>query len=53
MRKSQRLKRNKVRSLANVEEVGVVKRGKLKVWTGAVPAIPIEAAVEIARHYTR
>ena len=24
----------------------VVKRGKLKVWTGAVPNIPIEEAVE-------
>ena len=31
----------------------VVKRGKLKVWTGAVPPIPIEEAVEKARHYTR
>jgi hypothetical protein len=31
----------------------VVKRGKLKVWTGAVPATPIEEAVEQSRHYTR
>jgi len=31
----------------------VVKRGKLKVWTGAVPATPIEDAVGSARHYTR
>jgi hypothetical protein len=31
----------------------VVKRGKLKVWTGAVPSTPIEEAVEQARHYTR
>ena len=31
----------------------IVKRGKLKVWTGAVPATPIEDAVEQARHYTR
>lgn len=31
----------------------VVKRGKLKVWTGAVPATPIEEAVELARHYSR
>ena len=31
----------------------VVKRGKLKVWTGKVPATPIEDAVEQARHYTR
>jgi hypothetical protein len=31
----------------------IVKRGKLKVWTGAVPATPLEEAVEQARHYTR
>lgn len=31
----------------------IVKRGKLKVWTGAVPSTPIEEAVEQARHYTR
>ncbi|MDD5262760.1 MAG: hypothetical protein PHD76_13020 [Methylacidiphilales bacterium] len=31
----------------------VVKHGKWKVWTGAVPATPIEEAVEHARHYTR
>lgn len=31
----------------------VIKRGKLKVWTGAVPATPIAEAVEQARHYTR
>jgi hypothetical protein len=31
----------------------VVKRGKLKVWTGTVPATSIEDAVEHARHYTR
>jgi hypothetical protein len=31
----------------------VVKRGKLKVWTGTVPATPIEEAVDQARHYTR
>jgi hypothetical protein len=31
----------------------IVKRGKLKVWTGAVPATPIEEAVEQTRHYTR
>lgn len=31
----------------------VVKRGKLKVWTGEVPAMPIGEAVEQARHYTR
>jgi hypothetical protein len=31
----------------------VIKRGKLKVWTGAVPATPVAEAVEQARHYTR
>ena len=31
----------------------IVKRGKLKVWTGAVPATPIEEAVEQSRHYAR
>jgi len=31
----------------------LIKRGKLKVWTGAVPATPIEQAVEQSRHYTR
>lgn len=31
----------------------VVRRGKLKVWTGAVPATSLEEAVESARHYTR
>ena len=31
----------------------IIKRGKLKVWTGAVPRTPIEEAVEHARHYTR
>lgn len=31
----------------------VIKRGKLKVWTGNVPATPIEEAVEQSRHYTR
>ena len=31
----------------------VVKRGKLKVWTGAVPETPIEDAVDQARHYAR
>jgi hypothetical protein len=31
----------------------VVRRGKLKVWTGQVPALPLEEAVEGARHYTR
>ena len=31
----------------------VVKRGKLKLWTGKVPATPLAEAVEAARHYTR
>ncbi|MFN0130715.1 MAG: hypothetical protein ACKV19_28975 [Verrucomicrobiales bacterium] len=31
----------------------IVKRGKLKVWTGAVPATPIDEAVEQSRHYSR
>jgi hypothetical protein len=31
----------------------IVKRGKLKVWTGAVPTTPIEEAVDTTRHYTR
>ena len=31
----------------------IVKRGKLKVWTGSVPATSINEAVEQARHYRR
>ena len=31
----------------------VVRRGKLKLWTGAVPATPLAEAVEAARHYER
>jgi hypothetical protein len=31
----------------------IVKHGKLKVWTGAVPATPLDEAVEQTRHYTR
>lgn len=31
----------------------VAKRGSLKVWTGDVPATPIEEAVDQARRYTR
>jgi hypothetical protein len=31
----------------------LIKRGKLKIWTGAVPPTPIEEAVDQARHYTR
>ena len=31
----------------------VIKRGKLKLWTGPVPAIPLDEAVEQVRHYER
>ena len=31
----------------------IVKRGKLKLWTGTVPATPIEEAVNQSRHYRR
>ena len=31
----------------------IIRRGKLKVWTGAVPHTPISVAVEESRHYTR
>jgi len=31
----------------------IVKRGKLKVWTGSVPATSIDEAVEQTRHYSR
>lgn len=31
----------------------VVRRGKLKIWTGAVPRTPLKEAVEQARHYER
>jgi hypothetical protein len=31
----------------------IFKRGKLKVWTGTVPAVPIAEAVDRTRHYTR
>lgn len=31
----------------------VIKRGKLKVWAGAVPSTPLEEAVEQVRHYER
>ena len=31
----------------------VVQRGKLKTWTGQVPATPIEEAVDVVRHYER
>ncbi|MCI0743859.1 MAG: AbrB/MazE/SpoVT family DNA-binding domain-containing protein [Verrucomicrobia subdivision 3 bacterium] len=31
----------------------IVKRGKLKLWTGQVPSTPLEEAVEQVRHYER
>jgi bifunctional DNA-binding transcriptional regulator/antitoxin component of YhaV-PrlF toxin-antitoxin module len=31
----------------------VVRRAKLKTWTGHVPTIPIEKAVDVMRHYER
>jgi hypothetical protein len=31
----------------------ILKRGKLKVWTGPVPNTPLEEAVDQSRHYTR
>jgi len=31
----------------------VVRRGKLKLWTGPVPSTPIEEAVDQVRHYER
>jgi bifunctional DNA-binding transcriptional regulator/antitoxin component of YhaV-PrlF toxin-antitoxin module len=31
----------------------IVKRGKLKLWAGPVPATPLEETVEQVRHYER
>jgi len=31
----------------------IVKRGKLKVWTGEVPRLPLAEAVERSRRYRR
>jgi len=31
----------------------IVRRGKLKVWTGTVPAMPLDEAVEQSRRHTR
>jgi hypothetical protein len=31
----------------------VVRRGKIKMWTGPVPSTPIEEAVDVVRHYER
>ena len=31
----------------------VIKRGKLKLWSGDVPSTPLAEAVETTRHYER
>jgi hypothetical protein len=31
----------------------IIKKGGLKIWTGKVPPIPLEEAVEKSRHYFR
>lgn len=31
----------------------IVKKGGLKIWTGKVPATPLEEAVEKSRRYSR
>lgn len=31
----------------------IVKKGGLKIWTGKVPPVPLEEAVDAARHYSR
>ncbi len=31
----------------------IIKKGGLKIWTGKVPPIPLEEAVDKARHYFR
>ena len=31
----------------------IVKRGKLKLWSGKVPETPLSEAVEATRHYER
>ena len=31
----------------------IVRRGKLKVWTGKVPSVPLAQAVESVRRYER
>lgn len=42
-----------VLELEPVAQGRVVRRGRLKVWTGDVPATPIAEAVDAARHYER
>ena len=39
-----------VREMAANTSGRIIKRGKLKIWTGAVPSIPLEEAVEQSRH---
>ena len=41
-----------VLEIAPTKSGRIIKRGKLKVWTGPVPAIPIKDAVEQVRHCT-
>ncbi len=31
----------------------IIKRGRLRLWSGAVPALPLAEAVEQARRYER
>ena len=31
----------------------IIKKGGLKVWTGKVPPIPLDEAVNMSRHYSR
>ena len=31
----------------------IVKKGRLKIWTGKVPPVPLEEAVEKSRRYSR
>jgi bifunctional DNA-binding transcriptional regulator/antitoxin component of YhaV-PrlF toxin-antitoxin module len=31
----------------------ILKRGKLKTWSGKVPSMPLEEAVDLVRHYER
>ena len=31
----------------------IIKKGGLKIWTGKVPSLPLEEAVDTARHYFR
>jgi len=42
-----------VLEVADASSGRIIKQGKLKVWTGSVPALPIAEAVEQARRHTR